>query len=427
MKKQSIKFYITTLGCKANQYDSLALKRRLTSAGFEHDKEAPDLVIVNTCAVTKTAIKKDRRTLNALKNKHPQAKFIFMGCFPETYQVKADEFGADLVWGTGELDELTKEIRKLTDISTDVITSVSTSIDPPKSGERSRYFLKIQDGCEQFCAYCNIPYSRGKLRSVSTEEVLDEIAQAVAVGFREVVLCGIHLGLYGKEKNSKTCDLVTLLKDIIKIPKLDRIRLGSIEANDISDELLQLIAESDKIAPHLHIPLQSGSDKILKKMNRPYDTKFFANVVGRARKLLPKIAITTDVMVGFPGEGDEEFLETIKFCKKMRFSKTHVFPFSAHEKTPAAKMESQVADQLKKERAEQLRKVSEKTQKEFREAFRGKEVKMVVEKIEKGLVKGKTEYYFDVAIPLEKITTKKPLSREDIGEIVKVTPKFFSE
>lgn len=397
-----MKFLIKTLGCKVNQYDSLALKRKLLGVGFVWDEQRPEVVIVNTCAVTKNAIRKDRRMLNSLKTKHSKAKFVLMGCFPETYPEGTNTFEVDLVWGTGNLEKLSVEIIKLMGVGTSVGTGVGMLIDPPKEGERSRYFLKIQDGCEQFCSYCNIPFARGKLSSVPKQQVVQEVEEVIGLGFGEIVLCGIHLGLYGKEKNSKTCDLVELLKSLIEIEGLGRIRLSSIEANDISLELLKLMAGSDKLCNHLHLPLQSGSDKILKLMNRPYDTAEFEKVVLQARKLMPKIAITTDVIVGFPGEGDADFESTLVFVKKIKFSKLHVFPFSVHEKTPAAKMESKVTQEKIKDRAGKLRKAGEPLEEEYAKKFFGKKVKIVVEKKEGDFVCGKEEHYFDVKLSVGK-------------------------
>ena len=280
--------------------------------------------------------------------------------------------------------------------------------------------MKIQDGCQQFCSYCNIPYARGDLRSRAKSEVLDEIEKAISVGYEEIVLCGIHLGLYGKEKNSTTCDLATLLSDVVGIDGLGRVRLSSIEANDVSDELLGIMVESDKIARHLHLPLQAGSDDVLRMMNRPYDKKAFEEITTKARKMMPDIAISTDVMVGFPGETESDFLESVSFCEKNKFSKIHVFPFSAHEKTPASKMEDQVSQEIKKERAGKLREVGNRLQQEFVNEFKGRDVDIVVETIEDGFVGGKAGCYLDVSLPVEEVETKKPISKNDIGKIIKV-------
>lgn len=401
-----MKFFIKTLGCKVNQYDSIVLKRKLLGAGFLWSQKNPDLVIVNTCAVTKNAIRKDRQTLKSLQASSPMAKFVLMGCFPQTYFEEMKKFKVDLVWGTGKLEELAVRIEKIAFGEKEQMMAGRGKIlkekffEPPKSGERSRYFLKIQDGCEQFCSYCNIPFARGKLASRGAQEIIAETEQAIQHGFGEIVLCGIHLGLYGKEKNSHTCNLVELLAKLVQIKGLGRIRLSSIEVNDVSVDLLKLMAKSGKICEHLHLPLQSGNDRILKLMNRPYGTAEFEEVVLRARKLVPGIAITTDIIVGFPGEGDNDFKSTFDFVKKIKFSKLHVFPFSAHEKTPAAKMEGKVPQEKIKTRAEKLRKEGKAMETEFLEKFLDKQVEIVVEKKHQGFASGKERCYFDAKVEI---------------------------
>ena len=311
---------------------------------------------------------------------------------------------------------------------------------------RSRYFIKVQDGCRQFCTYCIIPYVRGDLRSRQAEEVIAEVKQALARGYREIVLCGIHLGLYGVDhvahnmehvttgschpeldsgsrgievKRGRTdnswipgqarddkmgerlgedrINLVTLLKQLIKIDGLGKIRLSSIEPNEVTDELIDLIKTSGKICRHLHIPLQSGNDKILKLMNRPYTTKRFSSKIKKIRQAVPGIALTTDVIVGFPGESVGDFDKTVAFIKKMKFSKVHVFPFSAHERTPASKMPGQVAENVKFERSKKLSALSGKLEKAYRQKFKGKKLAVIIDGRSKdGHYRGKTEYYFDV-------------------------------
>lgn len=411
------KFKIATLGCKVNQCDSKALKKELEKFDFVGDELNPDVLVLNTCAVTKTAMKKGKRKLNELHKKYPQAKHVLMGCWPEVYQREIAGLRFDLRWGTGKLDNLAAEIKSMlancqkergrdgnvvvSDINTNVLMSQKASpfgINPPGEGERSRYFLKIQDGCEQFCSYCIIPYCRGKLRSRPKKEVIDEITQAIKVGFREIVLCGIHLGLYGKEKNSKTCNLTELLSEIITVPSLGRVRMSSIEINNITDNLLGLMKKNDKICDHLHIPLQSGSNKILLGMNRPYNTGYFKTKILKIRKMMPNIAITTDVIVGFPGETEKEFNETKTFIGKMGFSKLHVFPFSAHEKTPAAKMNRQVLQNDLLKRSQVLRAISKRLMEKYKMKFAEKKINLVVENISGERIAGKEEHYFNVQI-----------------------------
>jgi len=411
MKKR---FYIETLGCKVNQYDSGQLRRKLISSGLEFSKDSPDVVILNTCAVTKSAIRKDRRKLVEFKKKFPNAKLVMMGCFPQTYKKEARKIEADLCWGTGITDELIRHI--LTHTNHHSSDDDNYTINSPGAGERSRYFIKIQDGCEQFCSYCNIPYARGKMKSRPEKEVLKEIKEAITAGYCEFVLCGIHLGLYGKEKKSKGGDLFSLLKQIVSIESLGRVRLSSIEVTDVNNKILKLMKSSKKICNHLHLPLQSGSDKILIKMNRPYDSKYFETKINLARKMIPDIAITTDVIVGFPGEDEKEFLKTKRLIEKNKFSRLHVFPFSAHENTPAFKMKPVIYDEVKKQRTRKLRKVGEKLMKEYRESLRGKTTMISVEKIEKSNIIGISEQYLKIHIPLNQIKKDKT----QIGSLVEI-------
>jgi threonylcarbamoyladenosine tRNA methylthiotransferase MtaB len=299
--------------------------------------------------------------------------------------------------------------------------------------DKSRYFIKIQDGCKQFCTYCIIPYVRGDLRSRQAEEVIQEVEGAVASGYREIVLCGIHLGLYGADFHSlsfarrgqgevnygekkrqtspqpspykgeganaefRNYDLASLLLELINIPQLGRIRLSSIEVNEVTDELIDLIKTSGKICRHLHIPLQSGNDKILKLMNRPYTTKIFASRKNKIKRAVPDIAISTDVIVGFPGESASDFDKTVAFIKKMKFSKVHVFPFSAHERTPAAKMPDQVSVQIRLARSKRLNGLSAKLEREYQTRFKGKKLACIIDGRSKdGRYRAKTEFHFAI-------------------------------
>lgn len=419
------KFTIKTLGCKVNQYDSLTLKRGLEKLGFvytQEDGEENELVIVNSCAVTKTSIKKGKRMLSLARRDNPNAKVVLLGCWVKTYPEQMEEIGADLVWEVGKLNELVLGIGELfakCDIcGKDILKDLK--IDPPKQGEKARYFLKIQDGCEQFCSYCIIPFSRGKLYSRSEEEVLTELKNVIAAGYEEIVLCGIHLGLYGKEKDSKTCNLNELINKMIQVPGLGRIRLSSIEVNDVDDGLLKLMAKSDKICKHLHFPLQAGSDKILDLMNRPYTKKYFLQRVESARKLMPKIALTTDVIVGFPGETDADFRESFELCREVKFSKIHVFPFSAHEKTPAYSMKNQVNKEDKIARAKKLRALSVELENEYKKSFGGETLELLIESVEGDEFIGKSQFYFNVK------QKKTSLKKESfvIGKLVDVKVVF---
>jgi threonylcarbamoyladenosine tRNA methylthiotransferase MtaB len=421
-------FNIYTLGCKVNQYDSVSLKRRLLSSGLKFTEKNAQVAIINTCSVTKSAISKNKRMISRAKKENSRAKIILTGCWPKVYDVCAEDLGVDYVFRTGE-DKLAEKISKLQFLISNKIPNSKFQI--PKNclnseclHNKSRYFIKIQDGCEQYCTYCVIPYARGKLKSRSEKEIIDEINNAVKVGFREVVLSGIHIGLYGKDfktqsaklkvqnNNSKLkTNLFFLLKKLVKIKDLGRVRISSIEITEVSDELIKLIARTDKICNHLHIPLQSGCDKILKLMNRPYTIKYFESRIRKIRKTIPDIAITTDVIVGFPGETELDFKKTYEFCKEMKFSKIHVFSFSAHEKAPASKMKNKVSKAEITMRSKKLRALSLRQEKEYKNKFRGKELEVVIENKAGKILKGKSEYYFDIECGAIK---------EKTGSIIKV-------
>ncbi len=429
-----MKFKIYTLGCKVNQYDSGDLSRKMISAGFDLVDKQAYIAIINTCCVTKTAIHKCKRMINKARKENPKAKIVVMGCWPVAYRDEVEEFDVDFIWGVGELKKLVQKIINLA-LPARTHHSIGYCAKIVSRPLKSRYFIKIQDGCEQFCSYCIIPYTRGKLRSRPMTEVMTEVQQAVKAGYREVVLCGIHLGLYWQEEaklpTGSLASLVELLKKLIKIKDLGRIRLSSIEVTEVSDELIKLMAvtnlpslklrQASKICRHLHIPLQSGCNKILKLMNRPYDVKYYKNKIKKIKKAMPDIAVTTDVIVGFPDETEKNFKETYNFIKEMRFSRLHVFPFSAHEKTQAVKMERKVSEHEIKKRANKLRKLGKKLEMDYRKKFNGKELEVVVESASKDKIKGKAEYYFDVEFSVKQITidlTK--ISANIIGKIVKV-------
>lgn len=409
MKFKNFKIY--TLGCKVNQCDSDYLSRKLIAEGLKSVEEKADLVIINSCAVTQTAIRKGRQAIAKAKKENPAAKIVLMGCFPRIYS-ESGNLKVNLIIKEKNLDNAILKIKNKFNINSSDLNEFS-SCGLKTRKQKAKYFLKIQDGCEQFCSYCIIPYARGKLKSRSEKEILAEFKTAVKAGYSEIILCGIHLGLFGKEKGSKNqkTSLLNLLKKSIKIKGLGRIRLSSIELNEVSDDLIKLISQEKKICAHLHIPLQSGCDKILKSMNRPYSKLEFKNKINKIRSKILDIAITTDVIVGFPGETDKDFNETFDFIKEIGFSKLHVFPFSAHEKTPAGKMKNQIKPELVFKRAEKLRNFGRKLEADFKKKFKGKEVEVLVEQIKEGKCLGKTEQYFDLNF--------KNLNRR-AGDIVKI-------
>lgn len=418
MQKNSFKIY--TLGCKVNQYDSGALAAKFQAAGFVMEKNNADLAIINTCAVTKTALRKGRQMINRARRENPQANIAIVGCAVKIYKEEVKGWGGDLVIEGNNFEKLIKKISNSKFLISNQSPISNFQTDCKISAiaiNKSRYFLKIQDGCRQFCSYCIIPYARGELKSRPVADVLIE-AQAVAdAGTKEIVLCGIHLGLYGQElkvsarggsafdgKSPKQkVDLVALLKELIKIKNLQRIRLSSIEVNEVTAELIELMKKERKLCRHLHIPLQAGCDKILSLMNRPYTTKIFADKITKIRQAMPDIAVTTDVIVGFPGETEKDFQATLKFIKKIKFSKLHIFPFSAHEKTPAATMPDQVEEAVKSDRVKKLNGLSRDLEKTYAKSFAGKSLTVIVDgRIDGAVFRGRTEYNFDIRLISEK-------------------------
>jgi len=405
------KFNISALGCKVSQYDAAVLKRSLLALGFILDDKNPDLIIINTCAVTKSAISKDREMIKKMHARFKAAKLVIMGCWPQTHDDINLEIDNVILWGVGDNDGLVAEIKKLFP-NQSVSEVFEQGLIVPS--EKSRYFLKVGDGCNQFCSYCLIPYARGRIKSRSQEELILEAQAAIKAGYGEIILSGIHLGRYGQDLEKKE-SLVSLLKELISIPGLGRLRLSSIEINEVDNELISLMVSTDKICQHLHISLQSGCDKILKLMKRPYDTNYFKERVEKIRLAMPEIAISTDVIVGFPGENGADFADTCRFVEEIAFSKVHVFSFSAHEKTVAFSLPDKVSYEKIKQRSKILREISaqleNKYEQEMIKKITGRKIKVIIERIRGGNIKGKTEFHFDIPI----------YEKGDIGSIIEIT------
>jgi threonylcarbamoyladenosine tRNA methylthiotransferase MtaB len=416
-------FKIYTLGCKVNQYDSTKLSRDLKQLGLFEVAQGADLAIVNTCTVTHSALAKDKKMLDEARVSNPGAKLAIVGCMPVNYRAEAEQLGVDYIYGAKELDAFVEKLKieNLLIIENCELKIVNT---------KSRYFLKIQDGCRQFCSYCIIAHNRGPLASRDRAEIIDEVRQVTEQGIAEVVLCGIHLGLYGVDNKQQSIInnqylLVDLLLDLFKIETLKKVRLSSIEVTEVTDELIGLMKTKRKFARHLHIPLQAGCDKILKSMNRPYGKQAFRERLAKLRVAAPEVAITTDVIVGFPGETAEDFAETLEFCRELHFSKIHVFPFSAHAKTPAYHFPDQLPDATKKQRASALQKLSDELEREYKQSFIGKTIEVIVDgrskfnnengaapRDGKAILRGKSEYYFDIIFKSDE--------RFKVGQMVKI-------
>jgi len=375
---RKVAFY--TFGCKVNQYETEKLKYLAIKEGWDvvSFNDEPDLFFINSCAVTHVAERKARRLINYIKNHYKNAKIALAGCYPERIKLSPEELKVDFL-----LDN--KQKWEFFGGNEDSVFLISE--------DRARAILKIQDGCNQFCSYCIVPYLRGRERSKSLEYVIKEVMELVARGHKEIVLTGIRLGAYGHDLGDKNA-LVKLLTKIFEIEGLYKVRLSSLEPMDITEELIS-IASHPKLCKHWHIPLQSGSDEILKKMNRKYDTKYFSYIVDKLRERVPNIAIATDIIVGYPEETDEHFEETLEFAKKIKFMKIHVFPFSPRPFTPAGKL-APLSPKIIEERKRKLLDLSNLLWEEYVSSFLSKELEVMVEEKENDVFRGTTDNYIKV-------------------------------
>lgn len=373
-----IAFY--TLGCKVNQADTASMENLFLRSGHQlvsFDGEA-DVYIINTCVVTNTGQRKSRQTIHRAIRKNPNALIVVTGCYPQTAaeEVKAIA-GVDMIIGNQDRAQIVQLVEeRLAHRQTDTLDAVhkltaSTAFEEMAAGDitdKTRAFLKIQEGCNQFCTYCIIPYARGPLRSRSLESIRTETQRLISAGFKEIVLIGIHLGCYGKE-NPDGPTLYDAVKTVLDVPGVQRLRLGSLESVEVESRLLTLMQEDARFCRHLHLPLQSGCDKTLQAMHRPYTTAKFKTLLADIKTRVPDIAITTDVIVGFPGETEADFETTCKFAESCGFSKMHIFPFSARKGTPAEKFAGAVTEAVKKERADILGEIDETMHKTFLQAM----------------------------------------------------------
>ena len=356
-------FAIHTFGCKVNIYESEYVTNLMQENGYkmvDFDSDNANIYIINTCTVTNEADKKDRKLIHATRKNHPDAILIVMGCYS---QLNPNVIDADIIIGNkykSKIIELIEEFKNTNQKIIKVDDIRKTNFEDMYINRfltHTRAFVKIQDGCNAFCAYCAIPYARGGIRSKDFDKVISEVTNLVNNGYHEIVLTGIHTGRYGIEKHT---NLETLLKELVSIPNIFRIRLSSIEINEITDGIIDLIKNNDIMAKHLHIPLQSGSDTILKSMNRLYDVETFINRVAYIRNEIPDISITTDLILGFPGETEENFKETLDTLNKIKFTKIHTFPYSRRDGTKAASMPNQIDGNIKKCRVKEVINLSDK-------------------------------------------------------------------
>ncbi|OIJ16686.1 tRNA (N(6)-L-threonylcarbamoyladenosine(37)-C(2))-methylthiotransferase MtaB [Anaerobacillus alkalilacustris] len=411
-----------TLGCKVNHYETEAIWQLFQQNGYEKKEfeTLADVYVINTCTVTNTGDKKSRQVIRRAIRRNPDAVICVTGCYAQTSPAEIlDIPGVDIVVGTQDrtklldyIDQYNKERKPINAVGNIMKTRIYEELDVPNFTDRTRASLKIQEGCNNFCTFCIIPWARGLMRSRDPEDVIKQANQLVQAGYKEIVLTGIHTGGYGEDM--KGYSLAQLLKELENVNGLKRIRISSIEASQITDEIIRVINDSNKIVRHLHIPLQSGSDTVLKRMRRKYTMEFFSERLDRLKEALPGLAVTSDVIVGFPGETDEEFQETYDFIAKHKFSELHVFPYSKRTGTPAARMEDQVDEEVKNERVHKLIELSNQLAKEYAAGFEGEVLEVIPEDRvdqEEGHYIGYTDNYLKV---------KFAANEDMIGKLVKV-------
>ena len=396
-----MKVGICSLGCKVNMYESEYILSLFKNSGYEigdfNDK--CDIYIINTCTVTNNADSKSRKMINHIKSKYKDAILVVCGCFVESSKFSYTD-DIDIVVGNYNKSKIVSLVEEYIENKKQNIVYDNMKCVPFEDMEiehfedKTRAFVKIQDGCCNFCSYCIIPYTRGPIRSKEYQKVLDEVTNLVKNGYKEIVLTGIHTGSYGKDINTSFSNL---LEDILKIKGLVRLRISSIEITELDSKFLELL-KNPILCLHLHIPLQSGSDKILKLMNRKYDKKYFKEMIYKIRSIREDISITTDAIVGFPGETEEDFLEYISFVKEIKFSKLHVFPYSKRNGTKAALMENQVDGNVKKERSKRLIAISNELEREYAYKFIGKTLDVLVENHDENYAYGHTSNYLKIRL-----------------------------
>ena len=396
-----MKVGICTLGCKVNLYESEYIISLLKDNNYEISdfNDICDIYIINTCTVTNNSDLKSRKMINHAKKLNQNACILVCGCYVESTNNKND-IDADIVIGNYNkskiielLDEYFLNKKKISNIP-DIMNINFEDMEIKAFNDRTRAFVKIQDGCENFCSYCIIPYVRGKCRSKDKDKVLNEINTLINNNYKEIVLTGIHTGNYGKDLNTS---FSSLLEEILKIDNLNRLRISSIEITEL-DELFFKLLTNDKICNHLHIPLQSGSDKILKTMNRKYDLDYYKKIINKIRDIRPNISITTDIILGFPDESDKDFNDTLDFIKEIGFSKIHVFPYSKRNGTVASHMSNQIDKLKKKERVKELINLSNSLENNYKNKFINKELDVLIEKNDNGYSYGHTSNYIYLKI-----------------------------
>lgn len=419
------KFYIYALGCKVNTYEIEAVKEDFLKQGLcqtQHVEEA-SYILINTCCVTNTAQAKSRQKIHSLHKQNPQAKILVMGCYVQGFAEEIEKMDFVCLFvgtkGRNKIQEyIKKEMQHINLVSPLKKEDLYENLSLTSYSENTRAFLKIQDGCNNFCSYCIIPYVRGNIKSRPLEEILKEAQSFLEKGYKEIVLTGIHTGSYGKDTNSITFS--DLVEKLLQLDNLYRLRISSIEESEIDDKLIRLLKENKKLAHHFHIPLQAGSNHILRLMNRKYDQETFIRKVHFIQQQVPDIAITTDIIVGFPQETEEDFLETLKVAQEIPFAKIHVFPYSPRNFTAAAKMSGQIDGNIKKNRTKQLNELSSTLSLAYQQKFLNQEMDILIEENEQNYV-GHTSNFI-------KVICEKKSSNFQKNDIIRVkVVKVFSD
>ncbi len=384
-------FFIKTFGCKINQYDSELLKKFLEKKGLKYSEFInADVVIVNGCSVTANSERKARQFIRKIKRKNPHSKIILTGCYAKRLFLSKESLNE----GIKVLD-----IKDLSSLCKALNLSINKNFYPIEGlSEHTRTFIKIQEGCDNFCSYCIIPFLRGKPKSRVPADIFRELEKIQNKGIKEIVLSGIHLGKYGYDLKNENVNLSSLLKNILENFDFPRVRLSSIEPMEITDELIEIVASSDRICKHLHIPLQSGSDIILKKMNRPYTRKDYLSLINKIIKKIPDLGISTDIIVGFPGESESDFYATVDVLKQIDFVRIHIFPYSDRPFTKASKMPNKLHRDIIKKRIKVLKQHAYQSRLRFHSKFIGKKLKILIENYKNLFSYGYSDNYIHVIV-----------------------------
>lgn len=397
-----MKFNIITFGCKVNQYESNMMKENMLSSNFFYTEDLSDanIIIVNTCSVTNVADKKCLKMIRRLKREYSNAILVVAGCSSQNKQSVYESLDIDILIGNRDksiIDKLIKEYIETEKKYVKFYNDRNLDFEDMYISDynHTRAFIKIEDGCDNFCSYCIISYVRGSVRSKDFDKVIQEAKELAKHGHKEIVLTGIHTGHY----QNNGYDLTDLINELSKIDDIKRIRISSIEVTELNDKFLDMLKNNDKVCDHLHIPLQAGSDEILKRMNRKYDLVYYEEKIKKIRSIRPDISISTDIIVGFPYETEELFLNTLEFSKKIKFSKIHVFPYSVRVGTAAANMEEQVDEVVKRMRVKRLMAVSHMLEVDYFNKFKDKELDILIETCDNNVSEGHTSNYLLVSVP----------------------------